>query len=59
MTELQVSAAKIAGGWHRFFGARHVIEKDAAPWQRPTAFEVEAAGGEDCCTAGGAGVAVL
>lgn len=43
-TALQEDAAKLASGWQRLYAARHAMEKESQPWQRPTRFEVEAAG---------------
>ena len=41
---VQTTAAELAGGWHRLFASRHLVERQSAPWLRPSPWEVEAAG---------------
>lgn len=42
---VQQAAASKAGGWKALFAARHAALKEAEPWHKPCAFEVQASGG--------------
>ena len=44
VSEIQTEAAKLAGGWKRLYAARHSVDKEAQPWQKPSSYEVDAAG---------------
>ncbi|QDZ22762.1 VWFA domain-containing protein [Chloropicon primus] len=37
-----VEASKLAGGWHKFYKAKHLAEKESSPWIQPCDFEVQA-----------------
>ena len=46
-TEVTEVAAELAGGWKQLFAARARIAASSAPWERPSTYEVEAAGGRN------------
>ncbi len=39
---IAVEASKLAGGWSKFYKAKHVAEKENAPWIQPCDFELQA-----------------
>jgi hypothetical protein len=36
-------AATLAGSWRKLYAAKHVTDAEAAPWTKPTSFELAAA----------------
>ncbi|KAK9829572.1 hypothetical protein WJX72_006550 [[Myrmecia] bisecta] len=42
LTAIHERAAKLANGWGNLFRSKHLAETQAAPWQRPSPFEIQA-----------------
>jgi len=39
---ITAEASKLAGGWSKFYKAKHVAEKESAPWIQPCEYELQA-----------------
>lgn len=42
ITQIQERAAELAGSWQSLFKSRRINQLEAAPWDRPSPFEVKA-----------------
>mmetsp|Transcript_36846 Transcript_36846/g.69322 ORF Transcript_36846/g.69322 Transcript_36846/m.69322 type:complete len:456 (-) Transcript_36846:566-1933(-) len=42
--QLEWRAATLAGGWQQLYKAKTVMDREASPWKKPSAFEVDALG---------------
>jgi len=42
ITSIQERAAAMAGSWQTLFKSRRENQREAAPWERPSPFEVKA-----------------
>merc|ERR1711977_171382 len=40
--QITTDASKLAGGWKKFYKAKHLAEKESAPWIQPCSYEVQA-----------------